>query len=107
MRKLDLADFQVVQKVRGGDGSIIETSTPYPVKDSLLNIMFLPTLGLQGAEAVKQQVLAHRILQTDGEIMLEEEEYERVSNAVSKFSVTSIHDATLINRILNQTPEIT
>ena len=106
MRNLDLTDYQATQKVLGGNGELIETTGPYPVKDSILNLMFLPSLGLQGAEAVRQQVLAHKIEKANGEILLEEAEYERIKNAVEKYSVRNRHDVTLVDRILNQTPEI-
>ena len=107
MRKLDLTDYQVETKVIGGDGELIDVSQLYPVKDSILNVMFLPSLGLQGAEAVRQQVLAHKIEQCkeDG-ILLEEEEYQRIKKAIESFSVRNRHDVTLIDRILNQTPQI-
>ena len=106
MRKLNLKDYQVTQKVIGGDGELIETTGPFPVKDSILNIMFLPQLGLQGAEAIKQQVLAHKIEQSEGEIMLEEAEYERVKKAAESYTIRSRHDVELVDRILNQTKEI-
>ena len=106
MRKLNLRDYQVTRKVPGGDGELIEITQLYPVKDSILNVMFLPSLGLQGAEAVRQQVLAHKIEQAGEEIMLEEEEYGRVKKAIEAFSVQSRYDVELIDRILNQTPQL-
>ena len=106
MRKLDLKDYQWTQKVRGGDGELIEITAPYMVKDSILNIMFLPSLGLQGAELVRQNVLAIKIEQADGEVLLEEGEYERVKKAAEAYKAQSRADVGLIDRILNQTPEI-
>jgi len=106
MRKLNLKDYQVTQKVRGGDGELIDISGPFPVKDSILNIMFLPHLGLQGAEAIKQQVLAHKIEQSEDEIILEEAEYERVRKAAEMYTIAKRPEVELIDRILNQTPEI-
>ena len=106
MRKLDLRDYQVKAKVIGGNGELTEIIEPYPVKDSILNVMFLPSLGLQGAEAIRQQVLAHKIEQAGDEIMLEEEEYQRVKKAIESFSIRNRYDVELIDRILNQTSEI-
>ncbi len=106
MRKLDLRDYQVTRKVIGGDGKLIDIAELYPVKDSILNIMFQPSLGLQGAEAVRQQVLAHKIEQAKDEIMLEEEEYERVKKAIESFSVQTRYDVELIDRVLNKTKDI-
>ena len=106
MRKLDLRDYQVTQKVRGGDGNLIDITAPYRVKDSILNIMFLPVLELCGAELVKQNVLAMKIEQSDGEVELEEAEYQRVKRAAEVYPGQSRADVQLIDRILNQTSEI-
>jgi hypothetical protein len=106
MRKLDLRDYQVTQKVRGGDGEPIEITASYNVKDSVLNIMFLPDLRLQGAELVRQNVLAIKIEQSGDEVMLEEEEYQRVKKAAENYKAQGRADVELIDRILNKTPEI-
>ncbi len=106
MRKLDLRDYQVTQKVRGGDGNLVEVTAPYKVKDSILNIMFLPALELRGAALVKQNVLAMKIEQCEEEVILEEEEYERVRSAAMVYPGQSRADVGLIDRILNQTPQL-
>lgn len=106
MRKLDLRSYQVTQKVRGGDGDIIEVTAPYNVKDSVLNIMFLPALKLQGATLVRQNVLAMKIEQCEEEVLLEEEEYGRVKAAAEAYPAQSRADVELIDRILNKTPEV-
>lgn len=105
MRKLNLKDYQVTQTVRSGNGELTEVTLPYRVKDSILNIMFLPQIGLQGAEAVRQQLLAVKIEQSKDEVMLEEEEYGRVKKAAEFYSIQSRADVELIDRILNQTLE--
>lgn len=107
MRKLDLRSYEVTQKVRGGNGEIIELTAPYNVKDSVLNIMFLPSLGLKGAELVRQNVLAIKIEQAEEDVMLEESEYDRVKAAAEDYPAQSRADVEFIDRILNQTPEIT
>lgn len=106
MRKLDLRDYQWTQKVQNPIRGIEEISLPYLVKDSILNIMFLPELRLQGAELVRQNMLAIKIEQSDGEVMLEEEEYQRVKRAAESYKAQSRADVGLIDRILNKTPEI-
>ena len=107
MRKLDLSNYQVTQKVRGGNGDILEVLGDYNVKDSVLNIMFLPSLGLKGAELVRQNVLAIKIERAEGEVMLEESEFERVKAAAENYPAQSRADVEFIDRILNLTPEIT
>ena len=107
MRKLDLRNYQYTQKIQNPvKGSIDEVSLPYLVKDSILNIMFLPSLGLQGATLVRQNVLAIKIEQSKDEVMLEEEEYQRVKAAAEKYVAQSRADVELIDRILNQTVEV-
>uniref|UniRef100_A0A6M3KAV3 Uncharacterized protein n=1 Tax=viral metagenome TaxID=1070528 RepID=A0A6M3KAV3_9ZZZZ len=107
MRKLDLTDYQWTQKIQNPvTGGAEEVTLPYKVKDSILNILFLPSLGLQGAALVKQNVLAMKIEQSENEIILEEEEYQRVLTAANTYKAQSRADVELIDRILNQTPEI-
>ena len=108
MRKLDLRNYQYTQRIQNPvNGGIEGITLPYLVKDSILNILFLPVLGLRGAALVKQNVLAIKIEQADGEIQLEEEEYQRVKTAAENYVAQSRADVELIDRILNQTPEIT
>ena len=105
MRKLNLRNYQYTQKVQNPVKGIEEITLPYLVKDSILNIMFLPELRLQGAALVKQNVLAIKIEQSEEEVMLEEEEYERVKAAAEKYVAQSRADVELIDRILNKTLE--
>lgn len=106
MRKLDLRNYETTQKVRNGSGEIIEITAPYMVKDSILNIMFLPSLGLQGAELVRQNVLAIKIEQCEEEVMLEEAEYARIKTAAERYVAQSRADVEFIDRILNKTSEV-
>ena len=107
MRKLDLRNYQYTQRVGNPiNGRVEDVTLPYLVKDSILNIMFLPVLQLKGAELVKQNVLAMKIEQAKDEILLEESEYERIKRAVEAYPAQSRADVQLVDRILNQTPEI-
>jgi hypothetical protein len=100
MRKLNLKDYQVTGKVKGGDGNIVDITAPYHVKDSILNLMFIRELQLSGAELVKQNVLAMK-LETckDNEILLEEEEWQRIKNAIDTFRGFNRNDVELVTRI--------
>lgn len=106
MRELDLTNYQYTQKVQNPVRGVEEITLPYLVKESILNIMFLPDLRLQGAELVRQNILAMKIEQAGDSIMLEEEEYERVRKAAEAYKAQSRADVELIDRILNKTPEI-
>ena len=88
MRKLNLKDYTVKVKVpdQMNPGEVIETEVPYPFKDSILNLLFIPALQLGGAELVKQNVLAMNLEQCKGdEILLEDEEYYRIKKAIDTF----------------------
>lgn len=102
MRKLKLANYTIKMKVpdRMNPGQEIDTEFPYRVKDSILNLMFIPQLQLSGAELVKQNVLAIK-LETckDDEILLEEEEYQRIKRAVDAFKGFNRNDVELVTRI--------
>jgi len=90
----------VTGKVRGGDGNPVDVTAPYHVKDSILNLMFNRDLLLSGAELVKQNVLAMK-LETckDSEILLEDEEYQRIKKAIDTFRGFSRNDVELVRRV--------
>ena len=100
MRKLNLEDYMVTGKVRGGDGNPVDVTAPYHVKDSILNLMFIRDLQLSGAELVKQNVLAMKLEQCkDSEILLEDEEYQRIKKAIDTFRGFSRNDVELVRRV--------
>ena len=102
MRKLNLKDYTVKLKVpdRTNPGQEIGAEMPYHFKDSILNLMFIRELQLSGAELVKQNVLAMK-LETckDDEILLEEDEYQRIKRAVDVFKGFNRNDVELVTRI--------
>lgn len=106
MRKLDLTNYQWTHKIQNPIRGAEEITLPYLVKESILNILFLPDLRLQGAALVKQNVLAMKIEASGDSVELEEEEYERVKKAAETYKAQSRADVQLIDRILNNTPEI-
>jgi len=102
MRKLSLKDYTVKMRVpdNNNPGREIGAELPYHFKDSILNLMFIRELQLSGAELVKQNVLAIK-LETckDDEILLEEEEYQRIKKAVDVFKGFNRNDVELVTRI--------
>jgi len=102
MRKLNLKNYTV--KVDTQDkmnpGQLIKAELPYQVKTSLLNLMFIPDLQLNGAELVKQNVLAMKLEQCkEDEILLEDEEYNRIKRAIDTFKGFGRNDVELVTRI--------
>ena len=106
MRELNLKDYQVKIPIQNPAKGPEFIEIPYMVKDSILNIMFMPAVGLAGAALVRQNILAMKIETAKDSVMLEEEEYQRVVNAVNVYKSQSRADVELVDRILNQTPEI-
>ena len=100
MRKLSLKDYMVTGKVKGGDGQPVDITAPYHVKDSILNLLFIRELQLSGAELVKQNVLAMKLEACkDDEILLEDEEYNRIKRAIDIFKGFNRNDVELVTRI--------
>ena len=102
MRKLNLKDYTVKLKVPDNmnPGKEIEVQSVYHFKDSVLNLMFIRDLQLSGAELVKQNVLAIKIETCkDDEILLEEDEYQRIKRAVDVFKGFNRNDVELVTRI--------
>jgi len=102
MRKLNLKNYTVKVKVpdQKNPGQMIEAEFPYGVKDSILNLLFIPDLQLGGAELVKQNVLAMKLESCkDDEILLEDEEWGRIKRAVDTFRGFDRNAVELITRI--------
>ncbi len=102
MRKLNLKNYTVKVKVpdQKNPGQVIDAQYPYGVKDSILNLMFIPDLQLNGAELVKQNVLAMKLEQCkEDEILLEDAEYSRIKLAVDTFKGFGRNDVELVERI--------
>jgi len=102
MRKLNLGNYTVKMKVADklNPGHEIEAELPYHVKDSILNLMFTRELQLNGAELVKQNVLATKLEQCkDDEVLLEEDEYQRIKKAFGVFKGFNRNDVELVTRI--------
>lgn len=84
---------------------IEEIEYPYHVKDSIINLLFNPDLLLSNAEVVKQDILAIKIEQCDGEILLEDEEYDRIKKAFDTFKGYGRDSVELVRRI-NEAPVV-
>ena len=101
MRKLNLEHYTV--SVRDAQGKL--NNLPYDFKDAIINLMFHPDLKLSGAELLKTNILAEKIMEADKEIMLEEAEYNRVKSAVDSFKGFSRNEVGLVKRV-SECPEI-
>ncbi len=103
MRKINLENYLITRKAPDNmnHGKEIEYKLPYPVKDSILNLMFTRELQLTSAELVKQNMLAIKIESCkEPEILLEDEEWNRLKKAINTFKGFSRDDTELVTRIL-------
>ena len=102
MRKINMANYMVKLKApdQMNPGKMVEGELPYQVKDSILNLLFIQDLQLSGAELVKQNVLAMKLEQCkEDEILLEDEEYNRIKRAIDTFKGFGRNDVELVTRI--------
>ena len=95
MRKLYVTQYMV--RVLQRDGKYNEF--PYNVKDSLVQLMFHPETKLGGAELLKQNIVAEKIMKAGIDVLLEEEEYIRVKRAIDSFKGFTKSEVELVRRV--------
>jgi hypothetical protein len=95
MRKLELKHYTV--SIRDTQGKL--NDIPYDFKDAIINLMFHPDLRLSGTELLKTNILTEKIMEADEEIILEEEEYNKVKNAVDSFQGFTRNEVELVKRV--------
>ena len=96
MKKLDLRAYLV--KVKRTSGEIEEV--PYQMKESLIEILFNPSLKLNGVKVLKQNALAMKIEASGDELLLEDEEHERVLHALSLVEGIGRNEVEFARRII-------
>ena len=101
MRKLNLEKYTI--SVRDANGAI-ETK-PYDFKESLIQLMFHPNLRLSGKTLLETNIVAEKIMEADKEILLEEEEYNKVKSSIDQFEGFTRNEVELVKRII-ECPEI-
>ena len=104
MRKLNLENYIAYTKAPDPmkPGELLDIQFPYPTKDSLLTMMFDRGLALTGPELIKQNMLAMKIEACkESEILLEDEEWQRLVTAINTVRGLGRNDYTLIERITN------
>ena len=97
MRKLDLAKYNI--EVRDAKGGI--SNMPYDFKESLIQLMFHPNLKLSGKALLDTNIIAEKLMKADKEILLEEEEYNKIKSAIDSFEGFSRNEVELVKRVTN------
>lgn len=95
MRKINVRNYSIVIPTDAG-----EKEVPFKVKDSIIELLFAPVLRLNGPRLLKQQDLAEKVKNATDDLLLEEEEYERVLNAFTLFEGFDRHSVELVRRVL-------
>ena len=104
MKRIPLTNYKVLTRVPNDDpnGSpLIDSIGEYAMKDSLLNLLFVPSLQLTGAELVKQNMLAMKIEACKEDyFLLEDSEWERLCTAANTHKGFGRNDVEFVRRIL-------
>lgn len=78
------------------------TEIPYHVKDSLIDLVMARDNQLTGREVLERDVIARKILAcTDGHVLLEEDEWNKLNMATTTVRGLSRPDVELIRRIVD------
>ena len=100
MKKIDIRPHTVT--VVRTDGT--KEEVPYQIKESLVEILFNRELKLNGVGVIKQNQLAEKILASGlDELLLEDEEYERITRALSLVEGLGKNDVEFAKRVINAT----
>ena len=101
MRKIDVGNYMV--QMRNAEGNL--EPKPYNVKDSMVNCLLHPSLQLTGRELLLRNKLATRIeeaeiVEGNGHILVEEEDYRKLRQAFEKIEGFTKNDMELVRRVL-------
>ena len=101
MRKIQLENYMV--KVPTDDGKF--EPKPYNVKESMVSCLLHPALKLTGRELLLRNKLATRIedapiVEGNGHILVEEEEYRKLRQAFETIEGFTKSDMELVRRVL-------
>ncbi len=98
MRLVDLSNYNVSERC-SSCGQTVER--PYNVRDSLIQALFSPELKLNARELLDRDDLARKIRDTPGNsILLEEEEYGKLVQAVNSIKGYVASDVGFVRRVL-------
>ena len=97
MKKINMKAYTV--SARTPDGQIKEIN--YGIKESMVEILYNPALKLNSINLLKQETLAKKIADCAGdELLLEEDEYVRLKNALGVIEGLSKNDLSMVHRIV-------
>jgi len=103
MRRINLENYTEMVREEVS-GQIVEL--PYPVKDSMVDVLLSRELGLSAREALGREDLARKIKDCpDGTILIEENDYTKLVTAIDTIKGWSRTDIEFLKRI-TEAPEV-
>ncbi len=102
MRRLNLKDYTEMVRDEGGK----DVELPYPVKNSMIEVLLSKDLGLSAGEALDRWPLACRIRDCpDGTILIEEGDYKKLVEAIDTITGWGRTDIEFLKRI-TEAPQV-
>lgn len=95
MKKLNLKNYTYQARSPQGINQLLD----YHFKDVLMNILTHPSLSLNGAERMDIEPLVNKIEKADSEIILTEDDFNKIINACKKFRGFAKNDGLFLKRI--------
>lgn len=93
MKKIPVIDYTV--SINGQDQT-------YPMREALAEVLFHPAIKIVALELLKRDDLARKILACEDEfLLLEDAEYGKVKEAVSRVDTFTRNDVEFVRRVLN------
>lgn len=101
MRGIDCRDYTLTVPTPQG-----EQSQPYAVAESIAFVLLSPQLQLNGPELLKAQKVAEKVMAAkEGDLLLEEAEWERAVKALQTVTGLGRNDVEMVRRVL-EAPEV-
>lgn len=98
MKKINIKNYDVEVINEAGE----KKTVAYDVKSSIVELLFIPALKLNGSALMEQMALAGKIKAVEGDyLLLEEEEYRRVQRSFALFEGFGKREIELVKRVLN------
>lgn len=97
MHKIDVKTYEIEVKLPTGE----MTKLPYEMKDMLVGVLLHPTLQITGAELYMRMPIADKIKKSDGEVLLEDEEYAKILDAVNRIQGFGMNDREMVRRVID------
>lgn len=99
---ISVADFNVIVMEEVNKPEANDQSPDYLVRESMVEMLFNPSLGLSAKDLLDRDPLARRIKDLPGnDLLLEEEEYKKVLTALEALRGLGRHDVEFAKRVLN------